>query len=165
MPNVSLETPTAMPAALRRGRDPIPQRMAIAVLALLLLLLVGVGTLRGTGGGPERDDPTVVATRVLRFEDVAGGAVAVIDQASGEAVATMSGEQGFLRGVLRSLMRERKRTGVDPRQPFELIRHEQGRLTLRDPFTGQHIALESFGPDNLAVFDRWVPPGAPPVRR
>ena len=145
---------------VQTSRDPIPRWAAIAVLALLLAMLLGLGAMRGTGSGPAPDDPTAIATRALRFEDGPGGAVAVIDHAGGETIAMMSGEQGFLRGVLRSLVRERKRTGTDLRQPFELLRHSEGRLTLRDPSTGQRIALESFGPDNLAVFERWAPAAA-----
>jgi hypothetical protein len=51
-------------------------------------------------------------------------------------------------------VRERKLRGVDPstERAFELIAHNGGRLTLRDPATGSTIALESFGPTNTAVF-------------
>ena len=68
----------------------------------------------------------------------------------------MTGEQGFLRGVLRSLMRERRRSGLDLRAPLALLARPDGRLTLSDPSTGQRIDLESFGPSNLAVFAPWV---------
>jgi hypothetical protein len=39
-------------------------------------------------------------------------------------------------------------------QPFELILHVDGRLTLHDPATGTKIALESFGATNVGVFAR-----------
>jgi putative photosynthetic complex assembly protein len=44
--------------------------------------------------------------------------------------------------------------GVGAEQPFELILHADGRLTLHDPATGTKIALESFGSKNIGVFAR-----------
>jgi putative photosynthetic complex assembly protein len=72
------------------------------------------------------------------------------------------GEQGFLRGALRSLVRERRRRGGDASAPFTLIGRADGRLTLADATTGQRIDLESFGPTNAAVFARWLTPGEKP---
>ena len=59
---------------------------------------------------------------------------------------------GFLRGTMRGLARERKRLGVSPAIPFDLIGRADGRLTLVDPGTGRRVDLESFGPENAAVF-------------
>ena len=64
----------------------------------------------------------------------------------------MTGANGFLRGTLRGLARERKRQGVGAEQPFRLIGRADGRLTLEDPATGRRVDLESFGPTNAAVF-------------
>ena len=72
--------------------------------------------------------------------------VAVIDGLSGARIETVTGEQGVLRGALRGLARERKRRDLGSAQPFVLISHADGRLTLVDPATGQRIDLESFGP-------------------
>ena len=52
----------------------------------------------------------------------------------------------------RGLARERKRKGLGPELPFELIGRADGRLTLADPGTGRRVDLDSFGPDNSAVF-------------
>jgi putative photosynthetic complex assembly protein len=98
----------------------------------------------------------IVAThvRVLRFIDQPDGSINVIDTSNEQFVQNFQGEQGFLRGTLRALVRERKLRGVNPstERAFELIAHNGGRLTLRDPATGSTIALESFGPTNTAVF-------------
>ena len=59
------------------------------------------------------------------------------------------GTNGFLRGVLRGLARERKleRSAIEP--PFRLTRWADGRLSLEDPATGRRIDdLEAFGPTN-----------------
>ncbi|MFY7854768.1 MAG: hypothetical protein ACOVQT_01400, partial [Rubrivivax sp.] len=41
--------------------------------------------------------------------------------------------------------------------PLMLSLHRDGRLLLTDPLSGQRIDLISFGPDNAAVFRRWLP--------
>jgi putative photosynthetic complex assembly protein len=94
--------------------------------------------------------------RVLNFIDQPDGSIRVIDHETHNIVDNFSGEQGFLRGTLRALVRERKLRGLEANQAqaFELIAHDGGRLTLRDPATGTSIALESFGPTNTAVFAR-----------
>lgn len=92
--------------------------------------------------------------RVLRFIDQPDGAVAAIDESSGTLVQRFEGEQGFLRGTLRAMVRERRMRDIGADQPFELILHHDGRLTLYDPSAGTRIALESFGPDNTRVFAR-----------
>lgn len=105
---------------------------------------------------PDNHTENIVASqvRLLRFVDQPDGAIEVIDAVSEQPVQRFSGEQGFLRGTLRALVRERKLRGmaIVSEQPFELIAHDGGRLTLRDPATGSSIALESFGSSNVAVF-------------
>lgn len=103
-------------------------------------------------GGPLPETQQVLWQQQLRFEDRPNGDVGVVDAISGQEIARFAGEQGFVRGVLRALARERMRRGTGPEQPFELLGHPQGRLTLRDPVTGERIALESFGPSNAALF-------------
>jgi putative photosynthetic complex assembly protein len=100
----------------------------------------------------------VLAERRLAFADAADGAVQVRDATSGQPVARMAGEQGFLRGVLRGLARERRALGVPAEQPYVLTLHADARLLITDPATGGRIDLASFGPDNAAVFLRWLPP-------
>ena len=75
-----------------------------------------------------------------------------VDARPREPVAEIHGEQGFLRGALRALARERRVRGLGSEQPFQLIARTDGRLTLADPATGQRIDLESFGPVNAGAF-------------
>lgn len=124
-----------------------------ALGVLLALTLAAVAWQSQIGGGPvSQETASVQWERVLRFEDRPNGDIAVLDAASQREVARFQGEQGFLRGSLRALARERQRRGLGPQAPFELTGHVDGRLTLRDTATGQRIALESFGPTNSAVF-------------
>jgi putative photosynthetic complex assembly protein len=62
------------------------------------------------------------------------------------------GTGGFIRGVLRALVRERRLSGTGAEPPFTLTRWRDGRLTLDDSATGRRLELTSFGPDNAAVF-------------
>ncbi len=126
-----------------------------AVGGLLALTLAVVTWQSQIGGGPVKEDlPSVQWQRSLRFEDRPNGDIAVLDATTQREVAHFQGEQGFLRGSLRALARERQRRGIGPQMPFELTGHVDGRITLRDTATGQRIALESFGPTNSAVFSQ-----------
>jgi putative photosynthetic complex assembly protein len=124
-----------------------------AIGGLLLLTLAAATWQSQVGGGPVAAEATSVQwQRSLRFEDLPNGDIAVLDASTQREVARFQGEQGFLRGSLRALARERQRSGMGSQAPFELSGHVDGRITLRDTATGQRIALESFGPTNSAVF-------------
>ncbi len=90
--------------------------------------------------------------RALHFEDGPAGEVVVRDASTGQVMTRYAGEQGFVRGVLRVLVRERARRGIGAQPAFILLAHGPSRLMLADPATGERIHLESFGPSNLAVF-------------
>jgi putative photosynthetic complex assembly protein len=139
----------------------VPRGALLGVAALIVATLVAVATVRLTGMPIHSPDAEAAVTRALRFEDRPDGSVAVIDAKDGRLVETVTGEQGFLRGALRALTRERIRRGLGPEHPFELIGRADGRLTLVDPATGQRVDLESFGPTNAAVFARLLQLDAP----
>lgn len=135
-------------------QDQVPRGALVGIGILLAVSLVAVTAVRLSGIDVRTPDAEAVVTRDLRFEDTAGGGVAVIDARSGQLVETFSGEQGFLRGALRALARERKAQGLGPEFPFQLVGRSDGRLTLLDNATGARIDLESFGPTNAGVFAR-----------
>ena len=125
-----------------------------AMGALVLASLISVATVRltGTSASQQADAPTV-QTLALRFEDRSDGSIAVLDAGSGALLDTVApGTNGFLRSTMRGLVRERKRQGIGPETPFELLGRADGRLTLSDPSTQRRVDLESFGPINSAVF-------------
>lgn len=132
--------------------DSFPRWVLWTVGFLLLFSLVSVGLVRITGNGPDQLAAAVLDERLLRFEDRSNGGVAVIDGSTGKLLTTMTGEQGFLRGAVRALARERTSRKIGSERPFQLIARTDGRLTLFDPATGQRIDLESFGPSNAGVF-------------
>lgn len=147
-----MTTHLSVPSTAKAATDTFPRWVLWTTAFLLLFTLGAVALTRITGNGPDQLAAATIAERLLRFEDSANGGVAVIDGETGQLLTTMTGEQGFLRGSLRALARDRISRKVGPEQPFKLIARTDGRLTLFDPVTGQRIDLESFGPTNAAVF-------------
>lgn len=135
---------------LRRMHSWMPWFIGVSIAFALL-----VTVLARFVGAPFSDEPGAVQWQLtLHFEDRSNGDVAVIDSGSQFEIARYVGEQGFVRGALRALARERKRSLFGPEQPFELTGYINGRVTLRDPSTGMRLNLESFGPENSAMFSR-----------
>lgn len=134
----------------------MPRRVLLTIGIVLLGTLIAVAAVRLSGTNISAPDEAAVALRELRFEDRPDGSVVVIDATTKSVIHIMTGENGFFRGALRGLARERRRNGLGSEQPFQLIGRADGRLTLVDPATGQRIDLESFGPTNAAVFARFM---------
>ena len=133
------------------GKGPL-----LGIAALLAATLLVAGGWRLAELPTRTPDAPTVALRELRFEDAADGSVRVVDHRSGATIESVHGEQGFLRGSLRGLVRERRKHGIGAAVPFQLIGRADGRVTLSDPATGARIDLESFGPANAAVYTRWL---------
>ena len=131
---------------------PAPFNPMLLLAAAALSSLVLVGAARWNGATVPQFDSPVTGSRSLQFEDTASGAVAVHETQSGAEVALFEGEQGFVRGVLRAIARERKLRGVDHRAPLLLQNHADGSLSLFDALTGERIHLESFGHTQRATF-------------
>ena len=127
----------------------------MAALGLVVLLtLVAVAMARVSGYRPApADTGAVVASCDLRFVDAAEGVVRVYDTHSGRVLADLEpGDGSFIRGVLRSLVRERRSRELGTLAPFQVARHADGKLTLEDTATGHRIELTAFGPSNAGAF-------------
>ena len=133
---------------------PLVTRTSLLAVGSLLTIAVAsafVGHALGAYGG-NVPDAQLVAARELRFIDRDDGAVVVEAGRDRHEIAVFSGEQGFLRGTMRGFVRTRHLAEVGDEQPFRLSRWSDGRLTLDDPATGQHVELLAFGPTNAGVF-------------
>lgn len=104
----------------------------------------------GTVHAPEA---TAISARDVRFVDLPNGAVAAYDATTGaEAAVFAPGTNGFVRGVLRGMARERKLEAIGPAPSYRLTRWADGRLSIEDPITRRHVDLGAFGRTNSEVF-------------
>jgi putative photosynthetic complex assembly protein len=136
--------------------DHFPQWVLYCAAGIMAFSLISVGLIRVTGNGPDQIAAAATLQRSLVFQDQKDGGVRVEDGVTGETLTVLHGEQGFVRGSLRALSRERYSRGIGSSAPFDLIARVDGRVTLFDPSTGQGVDLESFGPTNTAEFARFL---------
>lgn len=127
---------------------------SLAVLAMFALTATLVARLTGFSISSVPDSP-VVDVRELGFRDLPNGVVEVFEWQSQETISMIpSGDGSFLRGVVRSLVRQRRGLDAGIASVFVLTRYADGRLVLSDPATNENIDLIAFGPANIAVFDK-----------
>ena len=127
---------------------------AAAVGVVLLACVLAVAAARLSGFEPA-DSPASdpVASVRLGFADSDDGSVSIYDWDSGVELQILApGEGSFIRGVLRSLVRERRSRGLLIDDPFRLTRYDDDSLTLEDALTGRKISLQAFGPTNVSAF-------------
>lgn len=136
--------------------QPFPRGALLGAGALIATALLAVASGRLLGVGVvETPAPLPAASRELRFEDRADGAVVVRDASDGAVVAVLPpGQDGFIRGVLRGIARERRSHHVGAAPPLLVLRSATGELFLDDPQTGRRISLDAFGPTNSGAFAR-----------
>ena len=141
----------------------LTQRVSSIAAPMIALVVVLLGTVAYVFLKPERgvDLPTtiagskvaVVATRDIRFEDQLDGGIEVFDATTNTVIERVAPEtNGFMRGAVRSLVRERKRSGIGADKPFSIVALADARLVLRDNVTDHEIDLASFGSTNALVF-------------
>lgn len=137
----------------------VPKGALIAAGLLILFTMAAVAAFRVAGLDPTAQIPAPdqpVLTRTLRFEDSPEGTVVVreVREDAPDRVlhVVQSGEGGFIRGVLRSMARSRRASGIGGEHPFLLMVQANGTLLLEDPQTGQRIDLQAFGPTNIESF-------------
>jgi putative photosynthetic complex assembly protein len=116
-------------------------------------VLAALGSI-GRVGRTELPVTAPVASYELRFDVQRDGSVAVAFADGRPATVLGNREDGFVRGVLHSVGRERRRAGVPADAPLRLTRYVDGRLSLSDPPTGLYVDLAVFGPTNAESFAR-----------
>jgi putative photosynthetic complex assembly protein len=127
--------------------------VAFTVTSAAVARISGLGTV-------QMPESALVESRPLRFEDMRDGSIRVTDARTGQVAASVEpGTNGFIRGTLRGMARERKRQGIGIEPPFMLTRWADGRLSLEDPATGRVIALDAFGPTNGEAFAQLLTAG------
>ena len=141
--------------------SPIPPQALIAAGLLIgaALLYAGFGRQAGLGQAPP-SGASAVRSVELRFHDAQDGGVVISDQHGREVERLAPQTNGFIRGVVRSLVRARRQDRVEADPPFRLTQWSDHRLTLEDPATGQSIDISGFGKDNRGAFARLLASGA-----
>ena len=120
--------------------------VAATILAALSVRTTGIGAFHAPQAAP-------VMARDLTFVDRPDGSIAVYGAPGGRLVYSVPpASNGFIRGTLRGLARERRLAGDGTATPFRLTSWADGRLTLDDLATGRRIELESFGVTNAGAF-------------
>lgn len=137
-------------------RHPLSGKGPILGAALLIAATLALTTAPPIGGGVQYQGE-VSAQRDLLFTDRADGGVIVTDARSGQAIGELApGEDGFIRGALRGLVRERRIGGIGQEAPFRLTGWSDGRLTLEDPATRTRLDLAAYGTTNAEAFARFL---------
>ena len=137
---------------LRMNTIQMQNYIALFIASLLLALVFIVANYVQSGQLKPQVDADVIAKKTLYFRDLQNGAVGVISASSGQMIAQIEGQAGFVRGILRALARDRRIRQISSDDAFELVGRSDGRLTLIDLATNNRIDLESFGKDNAAEF-------------
>ncbi|MFW2542919.1 photosynthetic complex assembly protein PuhC [Primorskyibacter sp. 2E107] len=137
-------------------RDLVPRRMVRAMLVLVLTVLAVVTLARLTGQPLVATLPegaVVIEREMVLSGDMSGAAQ--VHAPDGTLIADLTPEQGgFISGVYRVLLHERKKTGVAPDAPVVLLQKDTGRMEIHDPSTGWRADLMGFGADNAKAFAR-----------
>ena len=133
--------------------EPFPRRMLVTAGLMIAFAIAAAGFGRATHVGTVSVAESKAWQSIrVRFEDRPDGAIVMLDASGSERARVPAGQGGFVRGVLRSLARERAQSGIGAGPAFELTRWQDGRLSLQDLATGRRIEIDAFGPTNAASF-------------
>ncbi len=148
-------------------REAFPKPALIAVGLLLALSLAGTAAVRIARTSAPVAAPSAPASTAsvdLRFSDQSDGSIRISDNRSGAVVATLAPDSnGFIRGVMRGLARDRISRHIGEAPPFRLSQDHAGKLWLQDTATRRLIDLEAFGTGNRAAFAELLHTPAAPV--
>ncbi|MBI1186151.1 MAG: hypothetical protein GC206_02290 [Alphaproteobacteria bacterium] len=144
-------------------RKPFPRAALFGAGALVALSIAAAAWVRPSDAAATAAmQADVTRSAQLRFADATDGAVIVSDARTARVVARLApGTNGFVRGVMRGMARDRRARGIGDETPFSLRELSDGRLLLRDGATGREITLHAFGADNRAAFARLLAEAEP----
>ncbi len=136
---------------------PIPRTALIGGFLLIITTIVFAAYSSFTGVGKTQiTESETVEQLDLFFQDRDDGSVDVIAANDGTVLETLKiNEGGFVRVVMRGMVRDRKARNVGPEVPFRLIRRADGKVMITDPAINNRIDLEPFG-SNKDAFARWL---------
>lgn len=135
-------------------QEAFPRATLWAATGLVVVTLFGAAFAHFTDHGRSAmTAAAAVEVRDLRFEDRPEGTIAIFRDGERQLADVVgAGGNGFVRGVLRGLARERVRQHGQTSTPFRLTRWADGRLSVSDPVTGRSVDVGAFGPANYGAF-------------
>lgn len=140
-------------ALLRNGS--LPRGMVLGTIIVMAGTLVLATLGHDAPVNPATAGVQPAASRDLRFSDRADGAVVVTNAATGRQLDVVEpGTEGFVRGAMRGLVRQRRIAEIGPDVPFRLSAWPDGRITLQDMANGNTMELHAFGRTNAEAFLR-----------
>ncbi len=139
----------------------VPRGVLLGAAALVVLTLGLAASARiAHSANPPPRLPPALAELEVRFEDRPDGAIAMLEASTGrEMIVVPPRSNGFIRGVLRGMFRNRKLESLGRDGVFRLAREADGRLSLEDRQTGRRVDLGAFGPTNSDAFARLLTAG------
>lgn len=143
-----------------------PRWFLLGAAGLMISTMVFAFVARQTDAGALRVSRAPDAAQVMiRFDEQPDGSV-LVRRLPDDTVLDVLPRDGstFLRGVLRSLHRERAMKRVDRNAPFLLARRPDARHAIVDPVTGSRIELDGFGPSHSAAMARLMDLGLATAR-
>ncbi len=166
--NIHFEEEPGAGPGMRPPQVPKPALYMAGTLIALTFALAISARLFGFGAFSSKEEVAIVDERTLRFADTDDGGIVVRDATTDSVAAFLEpGTNGFLRGAMRALTRDRRAAGVGAEPPFRLVRYADGRLVLYDLGTNRSVTITSFGPTQVEAFDRLLAssgPATPPPR-
>jgi putative photosynthetic complex assembly protein len=139
-----------------RPKERVPKGLLYGVVVMVLASLALVTVARLAGMEPRAMPPdagtAVVEERMIQIMAHPDASAQIYDR-HGALIADLGPEEaGFISGVHRALVRERMLSKVEGNPPVRIVRFADGRLGLRDPFTGWRVELMGFGDSNRDAF-------------
>jgi putative photosynthetic complex assembly protein len=142
---------------------PFPRGAVIGAGILIGATLLFVGAFQWTKfnnpPAPEVIDETeIVQQRQIRFTGdpkSKSSPMSVFDAGSGEKIADLLPNDGFVRTVLASMAFDRGKRGVTEEPTYRLIEWADSRVTIEDVTTGIKVNTGAFSPESKLAFKRF----------
>lgn len=138
------------------AQKPPPRWALLSMFGLVgLALFAATVSQDRTSNETRRVTATVNAEErvAVRFVDMSGGRVAVIEDSTKRTVAVLAPMTfGFVRTVMRGMAFNRRRAGQGHDAPFWISRRAGNQFYLTDPKTKRTMYLNAFGLTNAKTF-------------
>ncbi|MCZ8374806.1 MAG: photosynthetic complex assembly protein PuhC [Beijerinckiaceae bacterium] len=125
----------------------------------LAIVSAGIGRYQKAINGPA-PMPAVVAEVSIRFEARPDGSMLIRRLPDDRVIEHLPTDgSGFMRGIQRSLNRDRAMRQLDRDAPYRLVKRANGRHAVIDPLSGERIELDGFGPSHSQHVGRLIDQG------